>query len=304
MDKNFAVNNRGAAICMIAAMFILGFTDNFIVFISEVISLWQFQMLRAAIALPLIALIAWVWSISLRPKRFWAVGLRSIFLSVSMVFYFWSLAFIPLAQALAGLFTSPIFILLISGLILRQKIGLFRIVAVSIGFIGIILVVDTKLIDLTFFSFLPVLGGLFYAMAAIATRQLCEGETTLSLLAMLMIVQSVVGAFALTLIALLDPEIPVGTSGFVLRGWVWPISSVLPWIIIQALGAILGIGLIFKAYQIGQASQVAVFEYSALIFGPFFAWLLIGQQVSIIQFLGIALIASAGTIIAIRSLKE
>ena len=60
MDKNFAVNDRGAAICMIAAMFILGFTDNFIVFISEVISLWQFQMLRAAIALPLIALIAWV----------------------------------------------------------------------------------------------------------------------------------------------------------------------------------------------------------------------------------------------------
>ena len=89
-----------------------------------------------------------------------------------------------------------------------------------------------------------------------------------------------------------------------MRGWVWSINSVLPWIIIQALGAILGIGLIFKAYQIGQASQVAVFEYSALIFGPFFAWLLIGQQVSIIQFLGIALIASAGTIIAIRSLKE
>jgi len=161
MNNNFPVNDRGAAISMIGAMLVLGFTDNFIVFIAEVVSLWQFQIIRAIIALPLIACIAYFWKIKIWPKKNRAVAFRSLLLTIAMIFYFWSLAFIPMAQALAGLFTSPIFILLISGLILRQSINIIQIIAVIIGFIGIILVVDTQISDLTFFSFLPVLGGLF-----------------------------------------------------------------------------------------------------------------------------------------------
>ena len=304
MKKDFPVNDRGAAISMIGAMLILGFTDNFIVFIAEIMSLWQFQFIRAVIALPLIVCIAYLLKITIRPKRPWAVALRSLFLTIAMIFYFWSLAFIPMAQALAGLFTSPIFILIISGLIFRQSISFIQIVAVFIGFIGIIFVVDTELTELTFFSFLPVFGGLFYAMAAVATREFCEGETTLALLASIMIMQGFVGMCALYIITWVSPEVPNGAAGFILREWVWNINSVMPWITLQALGAILGIGLIFRAYQIGQASQVAVFEYSALIFGPFFAWVLIGQQVNLMQLLGILLIAIAGSLIALRSLKR
>ncbi|MDC1243042.1 DMT family transporter [Amylibacter sp.] len=304
MKKDFPVNDRGAAISMIGAMLILGFTDNFIVFIAEIMSLWQFQFIRAVIALPLIVCIAYLLKITIRPKRPWAVALRSLFLTIAMIFYFWSLAFIPMAQALAGLFTSPIFILIISGLIFRQSISFIQIVAVFIGFIGIIFVVDTEFTELTFFSFLPVFGGLFYAMAAVATREFCEGETTLALLASIMIMQGFVGMCALYIIAWASPEVPNGAAGFILREWVWNINSVMPWITLQAVGAILGIGLIFRAYQIGQASQVAVFEYSALIFGPFFAWVLIGQQVNLMQLLGILLIAIAGSLIALRSLKR
>jgi len=304
MKKDFPVNDRGAAISMIGAMLILGFTDNFIVFIAEIMSLWQFQFIRAVIALPLIVCIAYLLKITIRPKRPWAVALRSLFLTIAMIFYFWSLAFIPMAQALAGLFTSPIFILIISGLIFRQSISFIQIVAVFIGFIGIIFVVDTEFTELTFFSFLPVFGGLFYAMAAVATREFCEGETTLALLASIMIMQGFVGMCALYIITWIAPEVPNGAAGFILREWVWNINSVMPWITLQAVGAILGIGLIFRAYQIGQASQVAVFEYSALIFGPFFAWVLIGQQVNLMQLLGILLIAIAGSLIALRSLKR
>jgi drug/metabolite transporter (DMT)-like permease len=47
---------------------------------------------------------------------------------------------------------------------------------------------------------------------------------------------------------------------------------------------------------------VAVFEYSAFIFGPFFAWLFIGQQIQLLQVAGIACIAAAGVLIARRTL--
>jgi len=118
--------------------------------------------------LPLIILLAWSGAQTLRPNCLWAVALRSAFLAIAMLFYFWSLVFglwslalIPIAQALAGLFTWPIFILLILGLVLRQHIGPVRILAVAIGFVGIIFVVDTDLADLNFLSFLPIFGGFF-----------------------------------------------------------------------------------------------------------------------------------------------
>lgn len=76
----------------------------------------------------------------------------------------------PMAQALAGLFTSPIFVLLITALALGEKIGPIRVIAVSLGFLGILLVLNKGLIDLNIISFLPVLGGVFYALAAVATR--------------------------------------------------------------------------------------------------------------------------------------
>ena len=91
MDKAIIINDRGAAISMVAGMLVVGFIDNFIVFISETVGLWQFQITRAAIALPLIVLLAWFGAQTLRPNRLWAVALRSTFLAIAMLFYFWSL---------------------------------------------------------------------------------------------------------------------------------------------------------------------------------------------------------------------
>ncbi|MEX0305542.1 MAG: EamA/RhaT family transporter, partial [Leisingera sp.] len=59
--------------------------------------------------------------------------------------------------------------------------------------------------------------------------------------------------------------------------------------------------LITKAYQLGEASFVAVFEYSVMIVGPAIAWAYWGQALNGWQMLGIALIIAAGTTIALRS---
>ena len=60
-------------------------------------------------------------------------------------------------------------------------------------------------------------------------------------------------------------------------------------------------GLIFKAYQIGDASYVSIYEYSVFIFGPAFAWLLMDQPIAVLQALGILCITFAGLLIAFRS---
>ena len=296
-----SINDRAAALTMMAAMLVIGCIDNFISLIAIDSGLWQFQVLRSAMGLPLIILASFLGFGTLWALRLWAVALRSFFVAFAMLFYFGSLAFMPLAQALAGLFTSPIFILLITAFILREPVGPARIFAVLLGFIGILLVLDSDWSTLNWISFLPVVGGVFYAMGAVATRQLCEGESTLSMLAILFIIQAVIGALALAFLGQFEFTVLEGAAGFIQRGWVWPVSAALPFILLQAVGSVLGVGLIIRAYQIGTASYVAIYEYSVFISGPFFAWMLFGQTVTALQAGGIILIAAAGIVIAIRS---
>ena len=296
-----SINDRAAALTMLAAMLVIGCIDNFISLIARDAGLWQFQVLRSAMGLPLIILVSFLGFGTLWTLRLWAVALRSFFVAFAMLFYFGSLAFMPLAQALAGLFTSPIFILLITAFILREPVGPARIWAVFIGFIGILLVLDSDWSTLSWISFLPVVGGLFYAMGAVATRQLCEGESTLSMLAMLFLIQAIIGALALAVLGQFEFTVPEGAAGFIQRGWVWPVTAALPFILLQAVGSVLGVGLIIRAYQIGTASYVAIYEYSVFISGPFFAWMLFGQTVTALQAGGIILIAAAGIVIALRS---
>ena len=207
----------------------------------------------------------------------------------------------PIAQGLAGLFTSPIFILIITAFILKERIGPVRILAVGLGFVGIILVLELEASSLSWVNFIPVFGGLFYALGSVATRQLCDGESTVSLLSMLLTIQCIMGFCALVILSIYGPDVPYGSDGFLLRGWIWPITEVLPYIVLQSVGSILGIGLIIRAYQIGDSSYVAVYEYSVFIFAPLYAWLVFSQDMTLVQASGIALIAGAGVLITLRS---
>lgn len=286
---------------MLIAMLIIGLIDNYVALIAQDVSLWQFQFLRASMALPLLGLVALFGFGTLRPIRLWAILLRNGFIAVGMLFYFGALAFMPIAQALAGLFTAPIFVLLISVLFYGEKVGLVRVFAVLFGFAGIIVVLGPGDATLNYASFLPVLGGLFYAMGSVATQRICAGESTIAMLAGLFGLQGVIGVIALSGLALWAPHAPSGAEGFLLRTLIWP--SGLTWVLIavQAVGSLIGVGFLIRAYQSGEPSFVAVFEYSVFVFGPLFAYLLFGQTVGAMQVLGIAMIAAAGSVIALRS---
>ena len=222
-------------------------------------------------------------------------------IAIGMLFYFGALAFVPIAQALAGLFTSPIFVLLITAVLLRQPIGPVRIFAVLLGFVGILLVLDPDWSALSWVTFLPVVGGFFYALGSVATRQWCATETTVSMLTGLMLCQMLVSVIALLVLSGLTLPVPDGTAGFLTRSWVWPATAALPWVLLQAVGSLIGVGFIIRAYQMADPTYVAIYEYSIFISAPFTAWLLFDQGIGWMQAVGIALIAAAGIVIAIRS---
>ena len=58
MGDFIPVNNRKAGLIMVFAMLIVGFIDNYIVVIAETASLWEFQIMRAGLALPILIIIS------------------------------------------------------------------------------------------------------------------------------------------------------------------------------------------------------------------------------------------------------
>ena len=81
-----------AALCMIGAMVLLGFVDNFVATVAEEISIWQFLAVRASMAIQLICLMSMMGLGTMRPKRFWAVAVRSMLTATGLMLYFGSLA--------------------------------------------------------------------------------------------------------------------------------------------------------------------------------------------------------------------
>lgn len=290
-----------ASVLMVSAMAILGVIDNVVILLAETIGLWQFHFSRAVLMLPLIVGLSLLGFGTLRAKRLGAVLLRSVLIATAMLFYFASLAMMPIAQALAGLFTSPMFVLLISAVGLKQTIGPWRIGAVLIGFAGILCVLQPNPTDFDARTLLPVAGGFFYALSAIVTRTYCSKESTVALLANNIGVLGLAGAIGLAAFTTIPVVTPDGPKGFVTRGLVWDMSAALPWVLVQAFGSTIAVFMLIKAYQVGEPSFVAVFEYSVMIFGPLFAWVALGQTIGVMQVFGIGLIAAAGAVLGWRA---
>src|SRR5690606_4772697 len=128
-----------AGLILVYAM-VIGFTDNFVAVIAGEAGLWQFHFSRTLMAMVLLLALVPVMGLRLRPRSWRAVVARSAIHGVAILIYFGALAFLPVAIVAAGLFTAPIFVLLISWLAYGQHIGPFRIAAVALGFLGVILV--------------------------------------------------------------------------------------------------------------------------------------------------------------------
>ena len=281
---------------------VIGFGDNFVRVVAAEGGLWQFHATRTAMALGLVALLMRPLGLRLKPVRLGAVVARSTIHGISMLIYFGCLAFLPVAQVAAGLFTAPIFVLLISRFAYGHHIGPVRIAAVAVGFVGVILVLGPSAMSgASVAALLPVAAGALYALGNIATREWCAGESAETLLVAFFVALGVLGLAGLAVLAVVPIEVPTGAAGFVQRGWVWPSGTFYFWTFVQAAGSLLGVGLMIRAYQIAAASRVSVFEYIILPASALWGWLIWGEVLLLSAGVGMGLIALAGGMIALRA---
>ncbi|MEZ5779157.1 MAG: DMT family transporter [Paracoccaceae bacterium] len=279
----------------------IAFTDNYVRLIVTTHGLWQFHATRTVMACAILLALTVFFSVDLRPKRWRGVIARSILHGLAVLLYFGCLALLPVAVAAAGLFTAPIFVLLILRFAFGQRIGPFRVLAVAVGFAGAVLVLGPQGGTATsVVAFVPVVAAALYALGNIATRAWCDGESAGTLTLGFFVALGIFGALGLLVLAIWQPEAPAGADGFALRGWVRPTPTFLALTFLQAAGSLFAIAMMVRAYQVAEASRVAVFEYVVLPASAFWSWALWGELLSVRAIAGMTLIFLAGLIIALR----
>lgn len=299
-----ATENRtlAALAAILGYAVLIGFTDNFVQVIAREAGLWQFHFLRTCIAALLFALAMVPLGLRLRPVNLRAVLARSAVHGAALLIYFGCLAFLTVAQAAAGLFTAPIWVLLIGRFVYGHALGPVRVAAVAVGFLGVILVLMPGADEpLGWASVLPVAAGMLYALGNIATREWCGRESAAGLTLGFFLALGLAGLLGLVMLAVFPQSPQAGADGFILRGWVTPSPTFWLWTAVNAVGSVLGVGLMVRAYQLAEANRVSIFEYVILPVSALWGWVLWDEHISWVAGLGMVMIFGAGAAIAARA---
>lgn len=286
-------------LCVIFGVFLLSLSDNLYFFVDGEVGIWQYHCIRSTMIVGLLLLTAKMANINLIPKEFKRVFLRSVFNTLAIFCHFAGLSFLSVAEAGAGLFTAPIFVLMISWIFFSEKFSLLKLIAVILGTLGVGVLLQPDFKQLNFLLLFPVLAGFFYGLAVVTTKNWCSNESTLCLTTCYYFSFGFIGFIMTTAFHLISPETTyTETAKYFFVGWKPVDFNFLYWLLIQAILNVTAISLIIFAYQKIEASFLSIYEYFFLIFAAFWGWLLWSQTLELLKWIGIFLIIIAGLIIS------
>ncbi len=207
--------------------------------VSDDVGVGQFHFSRSLFAVFMVALLGKLLGLSIIPKLWKPVLVRTFFMVVAIFLYFSVLPMIPIAEAGAGLFTSPIFVLLFSVIFLKERIGWRRISAVITGSCGVLLVLRPGGEGFSLYHLLPVLSGASYALGSIITFRYLSDESPLAILMSFIVAIGLCGGiFATGLTMFPVSEELITQAPFLYKGWQAVDSQFWIWMGVIAAGLV------------------------------------------------------------------
>ncbi|MFT5657225.1 MAG: drug/metabolite transporter (DMT)-like permease [Gammaproteobacteria bacterium] len=292
-----------ALVLVLTATFVLAFQDSLVKLMSSDTSFWQFQTLRSLGNLSITMILAATSGglILLAPKNWKAVYLRATFLLVCMFFFFSGSPFLSVAQMAAGLYTYPLFVSLLAGPVLGEKVGVWRYGALGLGAVGSAFVLDPWGSDFSTVQLLPIIAGFFYAANILTLRKACRNESPLALAfaaASGFLVCGLIGIAWLTVFPLADSI--QDSMPFVAIGWPQLTLIVAGFALFTSVLNLTGNICLSRAYQTADASWLAPMDFCYLIFAAIWSRIIFHNWPTEQALFGMLLIASAGIITAWR----
>ena len=297
--SNISPESR-SAILLVAGISIFGFSDNLTMLVSDDVGVGQFHFSRSLFAVSMVAILGKFLGLSVIPRLWKPVLVRTLFMVIAIFLYFSVMPMMAIAEAGAGLFTSPIFVLLFSAILFRERIGWRRILAVAMGSCGVLLILQPGSEGFSPYHLIPVLSGASYAFGSIITFRYLSDESPLAILMSFIVAIGLCGgAFATGLTVVPASQELIAQAPFLFRGWQMVDVWFWIWMAVIAIGACVALSMMTRAYQIAQTSYAAIYEYAYLISVGFFGWAFWGVVPDILSTAGIVLIIFAGVLIVL-----
>jgi len=237
----------------------------------------------------------------LKTKRPFVHLTRGLLIVVANMTFYMAISFMPLAEATALFFVSPLIITALSVPFLGEKVGWRRWIGIIAGFFGVIIMIRPGVNTISIYSFLPIIAATAYASTQIITRRLgtTEKASVMSFYISLTFIV-IAGCFWWligdgSLSGQYDPKVE-----FLFRAWKMPDSGdAMLMVFVGVLVAIVGY-MLSQAYRVANASIVAPFEYVTLPLALLWGYLFWGEIPDLQAAIGMALIVGSGLYIFLR----
>ena len=270
---------------ILIAMALLGGMDAVAKWLMlEGVSAMQILALRSIIILPSMLLVYRLRNDlpTLKPKRPDLHLWRGSIGFISPLAFFIGIEHIPLTDAVVLFFSSIFIVTILSVIFLKERVGAHRWVSIVIGFIGVLVVATPQGGGHLYGYILVLIGSTTYSLLFVSGRYLSATETVGSLV--------------------FSYNFCVGVISLILLPWFWKDIQLIHmmWLVVLSLLAVSGHYCITLAFASSEASLVAPFEYSAIIWAIGFdlvLWNMLPTQTTLI---GAAIIMSSGLYIVHR----
>jgi len=208
-----------------------------------------------------------------------------VVVAVAQLCFYTALGIMELATISALAQTNALFVVIMAVILFRDRVGVWRISALLIGFAGVIWVLRPGTDAFTPIALLPILAALCYGFSIVSVR-LFDDEIPNALLYLYSSAASALGAIVLAFF----------TSGF---------STHTSWgdvglIFAMSMAGGVAVLLLMFAYRIASAAVLAPFAYLGILTALFFGWVFFGEAPLDTLFPGVFLIVGAGCLIIWR----
>jgi S-adenosylmethionine uptake transporter len=217
---------------------------------------------------------------------------RGAIVTVMAFLFFWGIGRVPLAQAIALTFIAPLIAMLLAALVLHEQIGKRSIIGSIGAFCGVLVIVFGQ-------TRAPAGHDLLQGTLAILGSALCYAVNIVLMRHQALAAKPLEINFyqCLTVLVLWSVALPVvGLPS-------WP-STQWPWLAVAALLSTSGTLLFAWAYARGEASYLAVTEYSGFLWAAVCGWVAFHEAVSLYTLAGAVLIVAGCLVAARRSFAE
>ena len=265
---------------MVIAMGCLTLTDMLIKIVSQTLPTGQVMIFYGVGAL----VVFWGLlrikgeSIQLSPLTNPAVIWRNVGDLIAMNSMFLALVYVPLSTIGAVIQAVPLMVTAAAALFLGEKVGLKRVSAIFIGFLGTLLIIQPGATTFDITATLVLIAAIGMALRDIATKLVCEKFSTL----LLSFYSCFLFIFSGSILLIIkgDPSVPSLENIFILTAMI--------------VAGCLGFFFMTEAVRLGDMSVVIPFRYTRLLFSMAAGILILGEQVNAVMLIGSALTILSG----------